>query len=382
MLKQILSLGSAVYFLGSFSPVLAAQVEPIAPSSEPPKLEVVAELQDRPANIAVDLQGRIYVTLHPVDSPKTKMMLINPKDGSSQIFPSEKWNQPTDENGVGVINAIGTRATLSGTVTVLDMGDAKHSPRIVEFNQFMQQASGVTYIPQNVLTEQSFLQDYAIDWDKNYYFIADMGQADPTKPAQPSVIAVNQRSNWVRRVLVGFSGLQPSKEPMLAEGKPVLVKDKTGKDVPLHLGLNPITIDPLRDWLYFGPMGAGKLYRVPISKLINGALSKEEIEASVEVVGDKPECDGITIDAEENIYITNVKDSEIGVMRPGGSYRTYIKDPRLVWADGFSFGPDGYLYLTISQLNRSAHYNLGKDTSTKPYLVVKFKPLAEGAIGR
>jgi hypothetical protein len=70
MLKQILSLGSAVYFLGSFSSVLAAQVEPIAPSSEPPKLEVVAELQDRPANIAVDLQGRIYVTLHPVDSPQ------------------------------------------------------------------------------------------------------------------------------------------------------------------------------------------------------------------------------------------------------------------------------------------------------------------------
>ena len=40
----------------------------------------------------------------------------------------------------------------------------------------------------------------------------------------------------------------------------------------------------------------------------------------------------------------------IARMKPDASLETLIKDPKLRWPDGFSFGPDGWLYVTSSAL--------------------------------
>ena len=43
-------------------------------------------------------------------------------------------------------------------------------------------------------------------------------------------------------------------------------------------------------------------------------------------------------------------DAAILALGPDRRLTTLLKDPRLRWPDGFSFGPDGWLYVTCSSL--------------------------------
>lgn len=366
---------------------LALFVVPLtAYAAEQPQLEVFAEMQGRPGNIAVALDGSLIMTMHPFDDPLHKVMKIT--NGKLAPFPNDKWSESrpagaVEKDDVGIESAIGIHATIRNIAYTIDMGSKNHAPRLVGFSIPGNTVFKVQNIPENVLTEQSFLQDFAFDWIDNTTYIADMGQADLTKPAKPALIVLYSNPfQKARRVLEGHPGVLPTDAPMRAEGKDIQVMQE-GKPVAVHAALNPITIDPQRGWLYFGPMGPGKLYRVKTSLLKDINLPPEQLAAAVEEVADKPASDGMTIDAQGNIYLGNVDAGEIDVIRNGSkTAEPYIQDERLKWVDGFSFSPDGYIYATVNQLNRSKQLNLGKETSEKPYLIVRFKPIAMGSVGR
>ncbi len=53
--------------------------------------------------------------------------------------------------------------------------------------------------------------------------------------------------------------------------------------------------------------------------------------------------------------------------RPDGMHETVIHDPRLHWADTRSLAADGYLYVTVNQLNRQSRYQGDVDQGEKPH---------------
>ncbi len=89
--------------------------------------------------------------------------------------------------------------------------------------------------------------------------------------------------------------------------------------------------------------------------------------------------DGISIDRGGNIYVTDVGRGAVGVATAAG-YRLLAPDPRMIWPAGFAFGPDGRLYVTISQFSRSPAANTGREAGEPPYL--RLRPLAPSVIGR
>jgi len=150
-----------------------------------------------------------------------------------------------------------------------------------------------------------------------------------------------------------------------------------------RVGVNPIALDHEGRWLYFGPMSGTRLYRVRTADLRNEGLTPPELAARVEPYAERPICDGISMDSEGNIYVSEVCASAVGVIDAQRRYRRLYEDPeRLSWPDAFSFGPDGYLYVVSNQLQRSAALNAGRDESRPPYYVLRFKPLAGGVVGR
>jgi hypothetical protein len=46
---------------------------------------------------------------------------------------------------------------------------------------------------------------------------------------------------------------------------------------------------------------------------------------------------------------------------------TIAHDPRILWPDTLSIGPDEYLYFNSNQLQRQAGFHYGKDLREKPY---------------
>ncbi|MEO1509523.1 MAG: hypothetical protein AAFU84_17935, partial [Cyanobacteria bacterium J06633_23] len=102
----------------------------------------------------------------------------------------------------------------------------------------------------------------------------------------------------------------------------------------------------------------------------------------VERFSDKPISDGITIDAGNNIYITDITQNAIGVVDPDGAYRLLYQDEALSWADGFGFGPDNYIYVTVNQLQNSPALSQGIDQSQPPYYLLRFPSVDAGVVGR
>ena len=90
--------------------------------------------------------------------------------------------------------------------------------------------------------------------------------------------------------------------------------------------------------------------RIRTRDLLDESLSPAELGNRVEKIGQKPLSDGLSADVENNIYITDVEHCGIARMAPDGTLQTLIKDKRVLWADGLSFGPDNYIYLTDSNI--------------------------------
>ncbi|NEQ97624.1 MAG: hypothetical protein F6K30_13040 [Cyanothece sp. SIO2G6] len=87
--------------------------------------------------------------------------------------------------------------------------------------------------------------------------------------------------------------------------------------------------------------------------------------------------DGRLIMSQHQVYGTDFKVVEV---LPDGSIQ--YQDDALSWTDGFGFGPDNHIYVTVNQLQRSPALNQGTDASTLPYYLLRFPALGLGIVGR
>jgi sugar lactone lactonase YvrE len=342
-----------------------------------PRLEIVAQLKQRPGNIAVADDGRMFISVHPFDNPIDKVLELLP-DGTTKPYPNDIWSKEPGPDGNGFANVIHLLA-VGKLLYILDMGGPRVQPKLVVWNITDNKLERIWYLPNHVNTPQSFDQDFVLTPDQKWAFIADMGQVDLAAKAEPAIIVLNLETGAARRVLGTHASVRPAAKPMVAAGEQMKLT-REGKELPLYLGLNPITIDPKGEWLYYSTMGQGLLYRILVHDLIDSALTPEALAQRVAVVGTKPPSDGMLIDGLQNIFITSVADGSIGIMNNQGRYSTWLRDPLLSWPDGLAFGPEGAIYVTVNQLHLASMFNKGEDKSTPPYMVLRIlggRPIEE-----
>ncbi len=353
------------------------------------ELEVAAQLDDRPGNPALTPDGRLILSLHPFPfgepSPYHAVEVL--EDGSAQPFPNEDWSTAPDEAGVGLNGVIGVQSDRKGIVWVLDMGGedlSANPPKLVAWDTRRDELYRVIHIPPHARRYNSFQQDFAIDEVRGAIFIADVGRGDLFGPSDPAIVAVHLDTGYVRRALEEHPSLQPEEDlSLVVEGRHVRSLNPAGELEEPMLGLDPIVIGPHNEWVYYGSVHGTSVYRVRAADLLDASLSPDALGERAERYGEKALCDGISIDAAGNVYVTDLENNAIGVTGPDGSYGILVRDDeRLIWPDGMSYGPDGYYYVAVSQLNRSAPFNAGEEVSETPFEVLRFRPLAPSAIGR
>ncbi len=328
--------------------------------------EIVARLDKGPGNITVTPSGKIVVSLHQFYGHDVRVARIGDND---QLVP---FAMPAKVNAV-----LGLQADSEGVVWLLDNAmRGGTTRRLVGWD-----ASGESSVADidltQVTTDQSFLNDLAVDPGRQTVYIAD-----PAGGTDAAIIVVDVVRGTARRVLQGHRSVIPEDIDLVIDGRPVRILADDGSEIRPRVGINPIAMDRDGEWLYYGPMHGRSLYRIRTSDLRNRELSPDDLAASVERWSDKPICDGISIDNAGNIYLGDLANNAIGVIGVDRRYRVLIADPRLSWVDAFSFGEGGYLYAVINQLHRSAVLNGGESATKPPYLIVRFRPLAGGTIGR
>jgi sugar lactone lactonase YvrE len=91
--------------------------------------------------------------------------------------------------------------------------------------------------------------------------------------------------------------------------------------------------------------------------------------------------DGLETDRAGRVYAGDMERNAIVRRDHDGTFRTLIRDDRLIWADTLSVGYDHHLYVVANQLNRQAAYNGGTDLRVKPYVLYRL-PIGSGPARR
>ncbi len=348
-------------------------------AAEPGALAVVAEVSEGPGNITVVADGTVVMSLHPFYAPTNRVVAVG-EGGALEPWPSEAWTTG-DPDRTSLDAVLGIQAGRRGLVVwMLDNGlRGGVTPKLVGWHAQQKRLIQVVHLPPPVTRADSFVNDLAVDSDRKTVYIAD-----PAGGKDAALIVVNLITGHARRVLEGHESVVPEDVDLVIDGTPVEVVTPDGTKIRPRVGVNPIALDASNTWLYFGPMHGTSLYRIRLTYLGKEDYTPEKLAARVERYSDKPICDGISMDDEDNIYVTDVANHAIGVIDgKTREYRIFAQDEKLLqWPDALAFGHDGMLYTVSNQLHRSARLNGGTLAAKPPFYVLKIQPLAKGTPGR
>lgn len=343
---------------------LGACSSPTPPAAAPPRpqlgLRVDASLPHAPGNITVKPTGEIIVSMH---------QFFSPPYPAATVLSSTAVPLAAD---VELGTVLGVQADPQGDLWLLDYASP---PRLIRMHA--DGAPSRVYDLRDVTPDDQFVNDLVVDRAQDTVVIAD-----PAGGENAALIVVNISDGSARRVLEGHVSVVAEPVDLVIDGRALTVTRPDGTTARPHVGVNPIAADVTFEWLYFGPMHGHSMYRVPMAALRDASLSEPELRAKVERYADKPICDGIAIDEAGTIYLGDLAHDAIGIITPDRQYQVLATDPRLSWADAFSFGPDGRLYTVANQLHRSPPLNGGVNEATPPFLVMSIQPLAPGPVGR
>ncbi|HSD09478.1 MAG TPA: L-dopachrome tautomerase-related protein [Candidatus Binatia bacterium] len=342
------------------------------PVLPPSALQVVADLPLPPGNLAVSKGGRIFFTFHPEASPAIHVAEL--VGGKPVPYPDEAF-QKAEPPAPHFRTPLAVRIDRQDHLWVLDHGGygITGQPRILAFDLKTNTLIDHYDFPSSIAGMLSMLNDFQVDPSGRHIYIADTSLFG----GHPAIIAYDVENRTSRRLLDRHSSVMPKDYLMNAAGRDMTFFGL----VTLKIGVDSIALDKQGKWLYYAPVSDSRMYRIAVHDLNDESLSSGALGEKVETWGRKTLSDGITMDLEDNVYISDMEHSAILQLRPDHNLVTLLKDERLRWPDGFSFGPDGWLYVSCSALHQVILRSSRAIHARAPYQIFRFKPGPAGVPG-
>jgi sugar lactone lactonase YvrE len=335
-----------------------------APAIPASAIETVVDLDHPPGNIAVSPTGRVFFTLHPDGAPPTQVHEL--RDGKPVPYPSAEF---ADYQSV-----LALRIDRQDRLWALDFAKfGRGQPRILAFDLATNREVHRYDFPSEVAGFLSMLNDFQVSPDGRTIYIAE---ASPIRQT-PAIIVYDVAARTSRRLLDSHDSLLPQGYVIQAPGRDMVVFGFYG----LHIGIDTIALDRTGDWLYYGPVNGARLWRIPTAALRDATLDDDALAGRVEDFGPKPISDGASTDDAGNVYLTDPEHSAVLSIGPDRVLKTLVKDPRLRWPDGLSFGLDGWLYVTCSSLQHVLFVSDATMRAHAPYQIYRFRPGPSAAAG-
>lgn len=329
--------------------------------------EEVVSYSEPIGNVAVSRDGRVFFTVHPEARPEGNK-LLEYIAGASEPFPDGASQQELFDTVLGV--AIDRFDRL----WTIDHGNhGLRTPRLLAFDLKSGKLIHDERFDETIAPKGSFLQDLQVSPDGRTVFIAD---ASFWRKA-PAIIIYDIETATARRALERHHSVSAEDFMIHNSGRPMSF---LGGLVALRGGVDGIAVN--QDWLYFAALNGSSLYRASLDDLRNAALPDAQLAARVERVSEKPLSDGLSLDNNGNVFITDVEHSAIFIVGPEGRLRTLARSAKLRWPDALSFGPDGWLYVADSALGDVVLQSREHIEASGPYRIYRFQPGTIGTPGQ
>jgi len=299
-------------------------------------------------------EGRVFVSYTQAEGPGIQVAELDPQ-GRPTPFPDATWNGAQQSVagviGTGYVRVNALRIGPDGNLWIVDAGApglgkpaVQGGARLFRFDPQSRRLLQ-TYDLAAAVSPYSYIDD--VRFNGQYAYITDAGA--------PGVIVLDLQTGVARRVLDDTRASEATR-PLRADGRAVL--GVNGQ--PLRIHSDQLEVSPDGQWLYFQP-ASGPLARIATRYLNDPTLDKNDVEAKVQVAwADTPSTGGTAIDANGNIYVTDVEKRRILRVSPEGKVTTVIEDERLVWADALWLDREGYLWIPASQQNLTPEFNDGR----------------------
>jgi sugar lactone lactonase YvrE len=330
-------------------------------------LEEVLSYPEPIGNVAVSGDGRVFFTVHPESRPHGNK-LLEYVDGASVPFPSLKQQAELFDTPLGVV------VDRFNRLWVIDHGNhGLRSAGIVGIDLGSREVIREQRFDESIAPFGSMLQDLQVSADGRTIVIADASFWRKS----PALIVYDVEKGTARRVLEGHASVS-AENYVIHSGDHKM--EFLGGMAVLRGGVDGIALG--EEWLYWGSLSGSSLYRIRLKDLRNPDLPQSQLVKLTERVSDKPLSDGLSIDAEGNVYITDVEHHAIFRVNPAGELTTVIQSRDIRWPDALSFGPEGYLYIADSALPELILKSNDHIKAEGPYRIFRFKPGFEGVPGQ
>jgi sugar lactone lactonase YvrE len=340
--------------------------EPYPDVSAPPllddsQLEEVLSYPEPIGNVAVTRDGRIFFTVHP-ESRQRGNKLLEWVAGAAVPYPSGTVQPHLFDTVLGLV--VDDRDWL----WTIDHGNhGLGTARLLAFDLLSGNIVHDYKFRPETAPAGSLLQDLRVTADGTTVFIADAS----VWRKKPAIIVYDVATRTARRVLE--SHVSASAQDYVIR-TPTRTMSFLWGLVNLKIGVDGIALDTNDEWLYFAAVSHSGLFRVRVSDLTNATLPAQQLENRVERFSDKPLSDGLAAAASGEIFVTDIEHGAVIVVDKEQTLETVIRSPRIRWADGLSFGPDGWLYLADSALPDVILKSRDHIRTKGPYFIFRFNP--------
>ena len=302
-------------------------------------VETIAEFKEQQVTgVTVTHNGRIFANFPRWrESVKNSVVEVD-NEGSHSPYPDKQWNSWKPDQPVSDSTFVAVQSVVASDdkLYVLDTRNplwkgVVNNPRIFVFDLKTDRLLDILILSDGSFKSNSYTNDLRIDNRNGYIYITDSNEAGLI------VYDLNNRSS--RRVLDNHYSTKGEFSSLSVNG------NKWGNN-PVHS--DGIAYNIENDRLYFHALTGYTLYSVAGEALRKE--SKPRIEEAVKEEATTPAPDGMIFDEKGNLYMADLENTAIVVLRPEGTIETIVQGDSVGWADTFSIYDD-YLYFTDSKIH-------------------------------
>jgi sugar lactone lactonase YvrE len=343
------------------------------------QIEPVAYFYDAmPTGVTVSRKGRIFIN-YPRWGDDVPFTVAELRDGKGVAYPNGAINAYVPAHpGTTLISVQSVVVDALDRLWILDTAapgfeePKAGGAKLVAVDLATNEVVKTIVLPASVVLKTTYLNDVRFDLRQGNAGVAYI--TDSSLSGLGGLIVLDLATGEAWRRLTGHRSTSPDPAFVpIVEGETMARRDPGKPPEPLAVAADGIALSADGATLYFSPLSSRHLYSVPTALLLDRHADDARVAAAVVDLGEKGASDGLEADSLGRVYAGDYEHNSIRQRQTNGEWRTIAHDPRILWPDTMSVGPDGYLYFTANQNDRQAQFHNGQDLRVRPYTLFRLK---------